>query len=99
MNNAHLEGYQAGGVINVCGGKKFRETSPLFSRSPNARVSNRHYFALEKNTEMPNTELYYNPVRPSAVSTLENLAAGIPKKNRSDVRNYLEQQDTHITDV
>ena len=37
MTNAHLEGYQPGGVINVTGGKKFREIiTPVFAK-PKAR--------------------------------------------------------------
>jgi hypothetical protein len=33
MTNAHLEGYQPGGVINVTGGKKFREIiTPVFAK-------------------------------------------------------------------
>jgi len=43
MNNAHLEGYQPGGVINVSGGKKFREIIAPFLRGPKAEVSNLGY--------------------------------------------------------
>ena len=33
LTNAHLEGYQPGGVINVSRGKKFREIiAPLYGR-------------------------------------------------------------------
>jgi hypothetical protein len=37
LTNAHLEGDQAGGVINVDRGKKFREITALFSRGPKCR--------------------------------------------------------------
>ena len=39
MTNAHLEGYQPGGVINVTGGKKFREIiARVFAKHKAQRV-------------------------------------------------------------
>ena len=38
MTDAHLERYQPGGVIDVTGGKKFREmNTPIFAK-PKARI-------------------------------------------------------------
>jgi len=44
---------------------------------------------------MSASRLYYNHNKPSAFSTLEKLAAAIPKKNKSDIRAWLEQQDAY----
>jgi len=44
---------------------------------------------------MSTSELYYNPARPLAFFNLRNLAAAIPKKNKYDVRTWLEQQDAY----
>ena len=41
--NAHLHGYQPGGVIIVSRGKKFREIIAPVSRGPKSEVSNRGY--------------------------------------------------------
>jgi hypothetical protein len=38
MTNVHLEEYQPGGVINVSGGKKFREIIDLIFAKPKGRV-------------------------------------------------------------
>jgi len=38
ITNVHLEEYQPGGVINVSGGKKFREIIDLFFAKPKGRV-------------------------------------------------------------
>jgi hypothetical protein len=43
LTNAHLEGYQPGGPINVVRVKNFREFIALFSRGPKAWVSNQGY--------------------------------------------------------
>ena len=37
LTNAHLEGYQTGGAINVSRGKKFRKSSPPFREAQNPR--------------------------------------------------------------
>ena len=58
-------------------------------------MSNRGYVALGKSTEMSASELYYNPPRLSACLTLGKLAAAIPKKNKSDIRAWLELQDSY----
>ena len=89
LTNVHLEGYQPGGVINVNGGEKFREIiAPLReAQRPWCRFG--VTWRLEKNTEMSTSELFYNPARPSAYLTLENLAAAIPKKNNSVLRAWL----------
>ena len=43
MTNAHLEGYQPGGVINVTGGKNFREIiATLFAMSKTRLLSRRY---------------------------------------------------------
>jgi hypothetical protein len=39
------------------------------------------------------TAIYYNPEKPAAFSTLDKLAAAIPRKNKSDVKAWLEYQD------
>ena len=95
LTNAHLEGYQRVGVINVSGGKISAKTSPPFSRCPKADVSNRGYVVHGTNTKMTANALYYNPAKPSASSTLDKIAAVLPKKNKSEVRTSLEQQETH----
>ena len=41
MANAHLEGYQPGGVLNISRMKCSANPSPPFPRGPNAEVSNR----------------------------------------------------------
>ena len=88
MTNAQLEGYQPGGGINVSGGKKFDEIiAPLFTKPKGRRVKS----GLRRSyTEMSTGGLYYNPAKLSASSTLEKLAAAIPKKNKSEFREWLE---------
>jgi hypothetical protein len=44
---------------------------------------------------MSERELYYNPEKPSAFSTVNKLSAALPKKEKSDVRALLEHQDKH----
>jgi len=39
--------------------------------------------------------LYYNPEKPTAFSTLDKLAVALPKKNKSDVKAWLEKQDAY----
>jgi hypothetical protein len=46
-----------------------------------------------KNTKL--TAIYYNPEKPAAFSTLDKLAAAIPRKNKSDVKETLEYQDVY----
>jgi hypothetical protein len=50
LNNAHFEGYQPGGVINVGRGKSSANLSPRFSRCPKAGVPNQGYAVLGKIT-------------------------------------------------
>jgi len=45
-----------------------------------------------KNTKM--TSIYYNTEKPTAFSTLDKLAAAIPRKIKSDVK-WLEYQDVY----
>jgi len=54
-------------------------------------VSNRGYAVHGKNTKL--TAIYYNPEKPTAFSTLDKLAAAIPRKNKSDIKAWLEYQD------
>ena len=44
---------------------------------------------------MSASRLYYNPSKPSACSNLDQIAAAILKKNKSDFRAWLEQQDAY----
>ena len=44
---------------------------------------------------MTTSKLYYYPARPSASFTLEKLAATLRKKNKSDIRVCVEQQDAY----
>jgi len=93
LTNAHLEGYHPAGVINVGRGKKFREIiAPLFAKSKGRGVESglrRH----GKNTKM--AALYYNPEKSTAFSTLDKLTAALPKKNKSDVKAWLQYQDAY----
>ena len=41
------------------------------------------------------TAIYYNPVKPTGFWTLDKLAAALPKKNKSDVKAWLEYQDAY----
>ena len=69
MTNAHLEGYQPGGVMNVTGGKKFHEIiAPLFAKSKRSGIE-LALFERGKNIEMSTSKVYYDPARPSAFST------------------------------
>ena len=78
LTNAHLEDFQPAGAINVGRGKISAKLSPRFSRGLKAGVSNRGYAVHGKNTKM--TSIYYNPVKPTAFSNLDKLAAALPKK-------------------
>jgi hypothetical protein len=84
LTNAHLEGYDPAGAINDGRGKKFGEIFAHFSRGPNSGVSNWGYAVYGKNTKL--TAIYYNPEKQTAFSTLDKLAAAIPRKNKSDVK-------------
>ena len=48
-----------------------------------------------KNTEISASDLYYNPVRPSAFSTMDKPTAALTKKKNSDVRAWLKHQDAY----
>ena len=72
------------------------EKSPNhFSRGRNVEVSNRRYAVHGKNTKFSARALYYNPANPTAFSTLKKLSAAFPKKNKSDVRPWPEQQESY----
>jgi len=77
------------------GEKSSSELSPRFSRSPNAGLSNRGHAVHGKNTKMTARALYYNPEKPTAFSTLDKLSEALPKKNKSEVRAWLEYQDAY----
>jgi len=93
LNNVHVEGCDPAGAINVGRGKKFREIIAPFSRGPKAWVSHRGYAVHGKNTKL--NAIYYNSEKPTAFSTLAKLAAAIPRKNKSDVKAWLEYQDAY----
>ena len=97
MTNAHLEGYQPAGVINVSGGKTFRDIIAPLSRGPKAKVSNRGNAVHGKNTKISDRALYNNPAKPSAFSTVDKLTGALSKKNKSEVRAWLEQQESYTT--
>ena len=49
MTNAHLQGYQPGGVINVSGGKHFRQIiAQLFAKPKSRGVESLLYRAWKK---------------------------------------------------
>ena len=58
LTNAHLEGYDVAGAINVGRGENSAKLSPPFSRGPKAGVSNQGYAVYGKNTKM--TAIYFN---------------------------------------
>ena len=87
LTNVHLEGYEPAGAINVGRGKKFRKIIAPFSRGTKAGVSKQGYAVQGKNTKL--TEIYYNPEKAAAFSTLDKLAAAIPRKIKSDVKTWL----------
>jgi hypothetical protein len=58
-------------------------------RGPKAGVSNQGYAVHGKNTKL--TAIYFNPEKPT-FSTLDKQAAAIPRKNKSDVKAWLEYQ-------
>jgi len=93
LTNDHLEGYDPAGAINVGRGKSFAKLSPRFSQSPKTGVSNRGHAVHAKYNKM--AALYYNPEISTAFSTLDKLAATLPKKNKSDVRAWLEYQNAY----
>jgi len=41
------------------------------------------------------SSLYYNPEKPTAFSTLDKLSTALPKKDKSDVKAWLEYQDAY----
>ena len=73
--------------------KNSAKLSPPFSRGPKAGVSNRGYAVHGKNTKL--TAIYYNPEKPTAFSTLDKLSVALPKKNKSDVKAWLQYQDAY----
>jgi len=93
LTNAHLEGYDPAGAINVRRGKSSSKLSPPFSRGTKAGVSNRGYAVHGTNTKL--TAIYYNPEKLTAFSTLDKLAAAISRNNKSDVKAWLEYQDVY----
>jgi hypothetical protein len=93
LTNEHLESYDRAGAINVRRGKSSAKLSPPFSRGIKACVSNRGYAKKKKNTKL--TAIYYNPEKLTAFSTLDKLAAAISRKNKSDVKAWLEYQDVY----
>ena len=44
---------------------------------------------------MSDRVIYYNPEKPSVFSTVNKLSAALTKKNKSDVRAWLEHQDAY----
>jgi uncharacterized surface protein with fasciclin (FAS1) repeats len=76
-------------------GKNSAKLSPPFSRSLKAGLSNQGYAVRGKNTKMASRALYYNSSKPPAFSTLNKLAVALPKKNKSDVKAWLENQDAY----
>jgi len=80
-SNAHGGGYQPRGVTNITGWKSFPKIiAPLFAKPKSMGVESTLRRAL-KNIYMSSSKLYYDPARLSFFSTLEKLAATIPKKN------------------
>jgi hypothetical protein len=75
--------------------KSSAKSSPPISQGPKAEVSNLGYAKHGRNTKMSARALYYNPAKPSAFPTLNKLSADLPKKNKSDVRDWLEQQEAY----
>ena len=93
--NAHLEGYQPGGVVNVSRGKNIpRNYRPGFRETKSPRCRIRVTACMEK-TKMSARALYYNRRKPSGFSTMNKLSAALPKKNKSKVRASLEHQDVY----
>jgi len=69
LANAHLEGYDPAGAINVGRGEKFLEIiAPVFAR-PKSRGVETGLRRAWKNSEL--TAIYYNPEKPTAFSTLD----------------------------
>jgi len=93
LTNAHLEGYDPSGAINFGRGNKFREIIAPFFASPKSRGVESGLRRAWKYTKL--TAKYYNPEKPTAFSTLDKLAAAIPRKNKSDVKEWLEYQDVY----
>ena len=75
-------------------GKNSAKLSPPFSRSLKAGLSNQGYAVRGKNTKMAARALCYNPFKPPAFST-SNKQAALPKKNKSDFKAWLENQDAY----
>ena len=51
------------------------------------------YAVHGKNSKM--AALYYNPEKSTDFSTLDKLSAALPKKNKAEVRAWLEYQDAY----
>ena len=75
--------------------KRSAKLSPHFSRSPKAGVSIEGYAVHGKNTKMAARALYYNPEIPTTFSTLDKLAAALPKKYKSDFKAFPETQEAY----
>jgi hypothetical protein len=88
-----VEGYHPAGVIHVGRGKKLREIiGPLFAM-PIGRGVKSGLRRARKNNKMATS--YYNPEKSTAFSTLDKLTAAFPKKNKSDVKAWLQYQDAY----
>ena len=95
LTNGHLEGYQREESLMSAEGKNSAKLSPRFSRGLKARESDQGYAVQGKNTKMSARAIYYDPQKPSAFSIVNKLTAAVPKKNKSDVRDWLEHQDAY----
>ena len=80
LTNAHLDGYQPGGVINVSRGKKFREIIALLFARPKSLCVESGIRRAWKNTNMSAKALYYDLAKPSAFSTVNKLSAVLSRK-------------------
>jgi hypothetical protein len=70
----------------------FREIiAPLFAKLK-SRGAESGLRRAWKNTKL--TAIYYNPEKPT-FSTLDKQAAAIPRKNKSDVKAWLEYHDAY----
>ena len=94
LTNAHLEGYQPGGSLSQPREKIPRNYRPAFREAKGQDVESGLCRAW-KNTKMTARALYYNPEKQSAFSTVNKHSAALPKKNKSDVKAWLEHQDAY----
>jgi hypothetical protein len=76
-------------------GKISVKSSPPFSRGSKSEVSKRGYAVHGKNTKMATRALFYNPAKPSTFSVANELSTALSRKNKPDVREWLEQQETY----